>query len=146
MKGNEGMEWHLHLNSTFHLLWAPKRFTNPAEQNHLRKTSKWSRPSLPFYTLLHTQTHFILLGRIHGYTRGREMKLSRSSKNVPIGSRKFEICDKISTSTASTSFFPPVSYKNLKTADTSLSTGRHQPGFENIFTKQKMHLKLLQEL
>lgn len=26
-----------HLNSTFHLLRAPKRFTNPAEQNDLRK-------------------------------------------------------------------------------------------------------------
>lgn len=65
MKGNEGMEWHLHLNSTFHLLWAPKRFTNPAEQNYLRKTSKWSRPSLPLYTLLHIQKHFTLLECIH---------------------------------------------------------------------------------
>lgn len=51
MKGNEGMEWHLHLNSTFHLLRAPKRFTNPAEQNHLRKILEMVKALSPF---LHT--------------------------------------------------------------------------------------------
>lgn len=75
MKGNEGMEWHLHLNSTFHLLWAPKRFTNPAEQNHLRKTSKWSRPSSFF---LHTPTYIETLHIARVYTRvhtGLEKKI-----------------------------------------------------------------------
>lgn len=54
MKGNEGMEWHLHLNSTFHLLWAPKRFTNPAEQNHLRKILQMIKALLSLYTPLQT--------------------------------------------------------------------------------------------
>lgn len=59
MKGNEGMEWHLHLNSTFHLLWAPKRFTNPAEQNHLRKILQMIKALLSLAT--HSCKHFTLL-------------------------------------------------------------------------------------
>ena len=51
---DEKMEWHLHLNSTFHLLWAPKRFTNPAEQNHLRKTSDGQGPLSLAKHCLHT--------------------------------------------------------------------------------------------
>lgn len=90
MKGNEGMEWHLHLNSTFHLLWAPKRFTNPAEQNYLRKTSKWSRPSLPLYTLLHIQKHFTLLECIHVCVRtqdGRGEGRVKKKKSIDLGSK-----------------------------------------------------------
>lgn len=88
MKGNEGMEWHLHLNSTFHLLWAPKRFTNPAEQNYLRKTSKWSRPSLPLYTLLHIQKHFTLLECIHVCVRTQDGrgKGGVEKKSIDLGS------------------------------------------------------------
>lgn len=59
MKGNEGMEWHLHLNSTFHLLWAPKRFTNPAEQNHLRKILQMIKALLSLST--HSYKHFTWL-------------------------------------------------------------------------------------
>lgn len=61
MKGNEGMEWHLHLNSTFHLLWAPKRFTNPAEQNHLRKILQMIKALL--YLSTHSYKHFTLLAK-----------------------------------------------------------------------------------
>lgn len=57
MKGNEGMEWHLHLNSTFHLLWAPKRFTNPAEQNHLRKILEMIKALLSLCTYSYNSTN-----------------------------------------------------------------------------------------
>lgn len=82
MKGNEGMEWHLHLNSTFHLLWAPKRFTNPAEQNHLRKILEMIKALAPF---LHTPTILETLHIVEVYTHvytGQETNLDLEYKFI----------------------------------------------------------------
>lgn len=84
-------EEHLHLNSTFHLLRAPKRFTNPAEQNDLRKHTKKSA-SLPQRwtstlnlnaTLFSHQSHSSRAGATHPTTTQQTFSIHGHSLNEP---------------------------------------------------------------